>query len=511
MGRLRLVLGDQLSESLSALNDLAREEDVVLMAEVMDEATYVKHHKQKIAFLFSAMRHFAAGLEKNGIRVRYVKLDDTANTGSLFGEIRRAFDELDGLEQLVCTECGEYRLAEDMAAWARKLDREVEIREDDRFICALSEFEKWASDRKALRMEYFYREMRKKTGLLMNGDEPEGGSWNYDSENRKKLPKGYEPPERKSVRHDDVTKAVMKLVEDRFADHFGTLEHFSYGVTRDQALRQLDDFIDVSLPKFGDFQDAMATGEDFINHSLLSAYLNAGLLEPMEICEAAEEAYKDGHAPLNAVEGFIRQIIGWREFVRGVYWLKMPEYKKKNALSADHPLPEFYWTGDTEMHCMAEAIRSTKENAYAHHIQRLMVTGNFALLAGIAPEAINEWYLIVYADAYEWVELPNTHGMAIFADGGIVGSKPYAASGAYINRMSNYCSSCTYSVSKKLGDGGCPFNILYWDFMMRHEKMLRNNHRMGMVFRNLDKKDEDEKAQIRKEAKSFLDGISRPG
>ncbi|RFB03819.1 cryptochrome/photolyase family protein [Parvularcula marina] len=507
MAALRLILGDQLSRGVSALSGLDRDADIILMAEVMSEASYVRHHQQKIAFLFSAMRHFAADLEKEGIRVRYVRLDDSGNSGSLYGEVERALAECDGLDELIVTECGEYRLAEEMAGWADRLGRPVEIREDDRFVCSLTEFEKWASGRKTLRMEYFYREMRKKTGLLMDGDDPEGGEWNYDTENRKKLPKGYRPPTRKAVRHDDVTKEVLDLVADRFGDHFGTLDGFSYGVTRDQALRQMDDFIEVSLPKFGDYQDAMATREDFLNHSLLSAYLNAGLLLPMEICEAAEEAYKEGHVPLNAAEGFIRQVIGWREFIRGVYWLKMPAYKETNALKADRPLPDFYWTGETDMHCVAEVVRSTRDNAYAHHIQRLMVTGNFALLAGIAPEAINEWYLIVYADAYEWVQLPNTHGMAIFADGGVVGSKPYAASGAYINRMSDYCSSCRFKVTKKTGDDACPFNYLYWDFLMRNEKSLRGNHRMGMMFKNLDRKSEEESEELKSQAKAFLDGL----
>ena len=505
MGALRLVLGDQLSRSLAGLRDTDKDADLILMAEVADEATYVRHHKQKIAFLFSAMRHFAKDLEADGYRVRYVRLEDEGNTGSLFGEIERAMDEVDDLDRLVVTACGEYRLASEMEGWAKGLDGDVEIREDDRFLCSRKEFAAWAEGRNSLRMEYFYREMRKTTGLLMDGEAPEGGDWNYDSENRKKLPKNYTAPERKSVRHDDITKEVLALVEERFADHFGTLDDFFYGVTRDQALRQLDDFIEVSLPKFGDYQDAMATGQDILHHSLLSAYLNAGLLGPVEICEAVEEAYKDGHVPLNAAEGFIRQIIGWREFIRGVYWLKMPGYKDTNALQADRPLPDFYWTGETDMHCLAEAIRNTRDHAYAHHIQRLMVTGNFALLAGVAPAEINEWYLIVYADAYEWVQLPNTHGMAVFADGGVIGSKPYAASGAYINRMSDYCGNCRYKVSKKTGEGACPFNYLYWDFMMRHEKRLKSNHRMGMVYKNLDRKDEAEKKEIREQAKAFLD------
>ena len=480
--------------------------DLILMAEVWDEATYVRHHKQKIAFLFSAMRHFAAQLKDDGHDVRYIKLGDDGNTGSLFGEVKRALKEFDA-DGIVTTECGEWRLASDIKHWEEKLDLPVEIREDDRFVSTLKEFRDWAEDRKRLRMEFFYREMRRKTGLLMDGDDPEGGEWNFDTENRKSLPKGYTAPERKSVRHDDVTKEVLQLVEDRFGDHFGSLYDFHYGVTRDQALRQLDSFIEKCLPDFGAYQDAMATGEDYLNHSLISAYLNAGLLLPMEICEVAEEAYREGHAPLNAVEGFIRQIIGWREYVRGLYWLKMPDYAETNHLNARRKLPDFYWTGETDMHCIAEAVRNTRDHAYAHHIQRLMITGNFALLAGIKPQEINEWYLIVYADAYEWVQLPNTHGMAIFADGGMMGSKPYASSGAYINRMSNYCKSCRYSVSKKTGDDACPFNYLYWDFLDRNDKKLRNNGRMGLVFKNLDRKDKDEMQAIRESAKKFLDAL----
>jgi len=505
MAKLHLILGDQLNMKISSLSD-AEEGDLILMAEVWDEATYVRHHKQKIAFLFSAMRHFAAQLKDDGHDVRYVKLDDEDNSGSLFGEVKRALKEFDA-DAIVTTECGEWRLASDIKHWEEKLGLPVDIREDDRFVSTLKEFRDWAEDRKSLRMEFFYREMRRKTGLLMDGDDPEGGEWNFDSENRKSLPKGYEAPERKSIRHDDTTKEVLKLVEHRFGDHFGSLDDFQYGVTRDQALRQLDSFIETCLPDFGAYQDAMATGEDFLNHSLVAAYLNAGLLLPMEICEAAEEAYKEGHAPLNAVEGFIRQIIGWREYVRGLYWLKMPVYAETNYLNARRKLPDFYWTGDTDMHCISEVVRNTHEHAYAHHIQRLMVTGNFALLAGIKPQEINEWYLIVYADAYEWVQLPNTHGMAIFADGGMMGSKPYASSGAYINRMSNYCKSCRYSVSKKTGDDACPFNYLYWDFLDRNEKKLRNNGRMGLVFKNLDRKDKDEMKAIRDSAKKFLDAL----
>ena len=503
MPSLRLILADQLTMSLPALRDADKSRDIILMAEVVEEATYVRHHQQKIAFLFSAMRHFAQTLRQNGYSVRYVPLDDPDNVESLFGEVHRALQETP-CDRVVVTSCGEYRLQVDMQGWSDRLDHDVDILDDDRFLCSQKEFDAWASERKTLTMEYFYRDMRRKTGLLMEGDRPVGGQWNLDAENRKKFPRDYQAPIRDEPPRDEVTETVIALVRERFADHFGTLDVFYYDVTRDGALRQLDRFVDEALPHFGDYQDAMATGVDFANHSLLSTYLNAGLLLPMEVCRAAEEAYKEGSAPLNAVEGFIRQIIGWREFVRGLYWLKMPQYKESNALGASRPLPDFYWTGETDMHCLAEAVRSTRDHAYAHHIQRLMVLGNFALLAGVAPDEINEWFLVVYADAYEWVQLPNTHGMAIWADGGVLGTKPYAASGAYINRMSNYCKGCQYTVSKKTGEGACPFNVLYWDFMMRNEETLRPNRRLSMVYRNLDKKTAEERQVIRDEAASFL-------
>lgn len=507
MPALRLVLADQLSRSVASLRDVAKPDDVILLAEVSEEATYVKHHKQKLVFLFSAMRSFAEDLATDGWQVRYVKLDDPDNTGSLIGEVERALLD-QKLDEVICTACGEYRLSEDMATWETRLGVPVSILSDDRFLCSPEEFATWAKERKSLRMEFFYREMRKKTGILMRDGKPEGGVWNFDQENRKKLPKGYQPPPPPPLVDAPVIAEVKALVERRFPDHFGTLNEFRYGVTRDEALTRLGIFIEQCLPMFGDYQDAMATNEDFINHGLISAYLNAGLLEPLEVCHAAEEAYKDGIAPLNAVEGFIRQIIGWREFVRGIYWLKMPAYKATNALSAKAALPAFYWTGETDMHCVSEAVRNTRDHAYAHHIQRLMVTGNLALLLGIAPDEINDWYLSVYADAYEWVELPNTHGMAIWADGGVLGSKPYAASGAYINRMSNYCSGCKYKVRERTGEDACPFNYLYWDFMIRHEEIFRKNPRMGMVYRNLDKKEASEIERIRSSAHDFLEGLS---
>ena len=504
MGKvLRIVLGDQLSRKVSSLRGLAPG-DVVLMMEVAEEATYVKHHKQKLVFIFSAMRHFAAALEAEGLTVDYVRLDDRANTGSFSGEVRRAVAR-HRPAQVIATEPGEWRVAEMMKGWG------AEIRADDRFLASLAMFRTWAEGRKQLRMEYFYREMRRLTGLLMEGDEPAGGQWNFDHDNRRALPQGVTPPPRQRFAPDATTREVMAMVAARFADHFGDLEPFGWAVTRADALEALDHFIAACLPNFGDYQDAMKAGDGFLYHSIISPYLNAGLLEPREICARAEAAWKAGTAPVNAVEGFIRQIIGWREYVRGLYWLKMPTYKSGNALKAARPLPDFFWSGETAMNCLRQAIGDTKRQAYAHHIQRLMVIGNFALLAGLEPAAVEEWYLLVYADAFEWVELPNTHGMALFADGGVMASKPYAASGAYIDRMSDYCAGCAYDPAVKLGAGACPFNVLYWDFLIRNEAVLKANPRMAMPYKTLARMAVERKAQIAAEAVAILDRLDEGG
>ncbi|MCI5044955.1 MAG: cryptochrome/photolyase family protein, partial [Aquisalinus sp.] len=379
MPSLRLILGDQLTRSITSLEGY-EDDDLILMAEVKSEATYVKHHKQKILFLFSAMRHFSQTLVEEGFKLHYTQYNDRNNSGSLTGEIRRALEQK-AFDKLILTECGEWRLSKEINAWKERFDLEVEIREDTRFICTLPEFNKWAEGRNSLRMEYFYRAMRQKTGLLMEDDKPAGGQWNFDADNRKKLPKGYILPARPDIEQTDIISDVIKLIDEHFTDHFGYADKCHYAATRDGALRELDWFIEEALPNFGDYQDAMATGEDFLNHSKLSAYLNAGLLTAMEVCRAAEEAWKEGQAPLNAVEGFIRQIIGWREYVRGLYWREMPDYAELNFFDANRALPDFYWTGDTQMHCISEAVRNTHDHAYAHHLQRLMVTGNFALLA----------------------------------------------------------------------------------------------------------------------------------
>ncbi|NRG18126.1 cryptochrome/photolyase family protein [Rhizobiales bacterium] len=502
---LRFVPGDQLSRCISSLDDL-ESGDVVLMCEVMEEATYVRHHKKKIAFILSAMRHFAEGLKEDGVNVDYIRLDDPENTGSFAGELKRAVAR-HGPDRVIVTHPGEWRVFEDMKKWEADLGIPVEIRVDSRFFATPKDFRQFAKGRKELRMEWFYRDMRRKTGLLMDGDKPAGGAWNFDKENRKSLPENVKLPDPPVFESDETTREVIRLVDSRFDGHMGEAQGMNFPVTRDEALTALDHFIETCLPSFGDYQDAMKEGAPFLFHSLLSAPLNAGLLCPEEICRKAEDAWRGGRAPINAVEGFIRQILGWREYVRGIYWLKMPDYRKGNFFGAKRDLPWFYWSGETDMACMAAAICETWENAYAHHIQRLMVTGNFALLAGIDPAQVEEWYLAVYADAYEWVELPNTHGMALFADGGLMASKPYAASGNYIDRMSDYCADCRYSAKSKDPESLCPFNALYWDFMARNRDKLEGNPRLGMVYRTFDRMDEARVDMLRKRAREFLDAL----
>ena len=506
-GKLRLILADQLSHDLASLRDLDPERDVILMAEVRSEATYVKHHKRKIAFLFSAMRHFAQELEQRGFQVCYVRYDDPNNAGSLKSEVARCLLDR-GIDHLVLTFPGEWRVLEEMQSWSETLKVHVEIREDDRFLSSIEEFDAWTQGRKQLRMEYFYRELRKRLNILMEEQgKPLGGQWNYDAENRKALPKGMVIPPRSRFDVDAITDEVLALVATEFRDHFGSLEHFDLAVTRQQALGVLAQFIKERLIHFGDYQDAMKNGEPWLFHSHISFYLNCGLLTPAEVIEQVETAYHGHGLPLNAVEGFIRQVLGWREYVRGLYWQQMPQYAEKNILKAKRNLPGFFWTAETEMNCLAQCISETRDNAYAHHIQRLMVLGNFLLLAGIDPKQVQQWFLLVYADAYEWVELPNVQGMILFADGGLMASKPYAASGSYINKMSDYCKSCRYKVKEKNGKDACPFNYLYWDFLERNKERLRGNQRLAMPYRTLEKMTDEKRALIASDSLRFFDKL----
>jgi len=504
---LRVILGDQLTPSIAALSDADTARDIVLMAEVMGEATYVRHHKKKLAFVFSAMRHFAADLSDSGFRVDYVRLDDPANTGSLRGEVLRAVARHHPTH-IVATAAGEYRLDQDMRGWSADAGVPVDLRDDDRFFCSILDFKSWAAGRKTLRMETFYRLMRTRTGLLMGADgQPDGGRWNFDQDNRKTPPPDQSFPSLPEAATDVTTCAVLDLVETRFGDHFGDLHPFRFSVSRAEAEAAFDRFCTEALPWFGDYQDAMRQDQPVLFHAVISQYLNIGLLDARTVCHQVEAAYRAGTVPLNAAEGFIRQILGWREFVRGVYWLKMPDYAETNHFAARRPLPAFYWTGATDMNCLRQCIDQTKREAYAHHIQRLMVLGLFGLLAGIDPRAVNEWFLIVYADAYEWVELPNVQGMALYADGGLLASKPYAASGKYIQRMSDYCRHCRFTVNRTVGADACPFNALYWDFLVRHRDQLSNHPRIAVIYRTLDRWTPDRIATTRQQAADFLNQL----
>lgn len=480
------IFADQLSMNLSSMAISSPDEAIILMMEVGHEAQVVPHHRKKLIFLFSAMRHFAKSLAEAGWTVDYVTLTDADNTGAFGSELTRALRRHD-ISRIRVTEPSEHRVLEYALGWEAEFGVPVTLLQDDRFIATKEEFAEWAQGRKQLRMEYFYRDMRRKTGLLMEGDKPVGGQWNYDKENRKPPKDSLTFPEPLRVQPDPITQDVIEMVKAEFPNRLGAADDFFYAVTREGALESLDYFVKNALEKFGDYQDAMVGGEAFLFHSILSPYLNAGLLSPLEICETIEVAYAAGNAPLNAAEGYIRQIIGWREYVRGIYWAQMPGYELENFLDAKLDLPEFYWTGETDMRCLSQSISQTLEHAYAHHIQRLMITGNFALLIGADPFAVHEWYLAVYIDAFEWVELPNTLGMSQFGDGGLLGSKPYASSGAYINRMSDYCKDCRYNVKERTGPDACPFNSLYWHFLARNKDKLSGNNRLAMPYRNLEK------------------------
>jgi deoxyribodipyrimidine photolyase-related protein len=500
------VLGDQLSFNLSSLQGADPANSVILMAELTEETGYVAHHKAKLVYILSAMRHHAEALRSAGWQVEYIQLDDAENSGSFTGELARAI-ERHSPGAIRVTEAGEWRVKAMLDSWPDRFDVPVTILPDDRFTCDHAEFETWAEGRKQLRMEYFYRGMRRKTSLLLDGDKPEGGQWNFDAENRKPAGRDLTMPKPLHFAPDAITREVIEMVETRFAGNMGQTKNFGFAVTREDALKQQAHFLNHALPRFGDYQDAMLTGEPFLWHSILSPYINSGLLDPLELCREVEAHYRAGKVPLNAAEGFIRQIIGWREYVRGIYWLAGPDYADRNELSANRELPSFYWTGETDMQCLSQAIGQTIDYAYAHHIQRLMITGNFALLAGIDPRQVHEWYLAVYSDAYEWVELPNTLGMSQFADGGMLASKPYASSGAYINRMSDYCGFCRFDVKQRIGPDACPFNALYWDFVARNENKLRGNPRMAMPYKNWTRMADDDKIALRAQAKQFLERL----
>jgi deoxyribodipyrimidine photolyase-related protein len=494
--RLVIVLGDQLDARSAVFDDFEDDRDAVLMMEVEAESVHVPSHRQRTVLFLSAMRHFALELAERGRRVHYARLDDRDNTQCFDAEARRLVERLKP-ERLVCTHPGAWRVMAMMERWRDELDTPVEILPDRHFLNRPEDFATWAEGRKTLVMEHFYRLQRRRLGILVDENgQPEGGTWNYDAENREPFKRAptIRPPYR--ARPDAVTHEVIVLVERRLPDLPGRLDAFAWPVTRTEARRALKDFIEHRLPHFGAYEDAMWTGETTVYHGRLSAALNLKLLNPRECVEAALEAYDSGDAPLNSVEGFVRQLIGWREFIRGVYWHEGPGYADRNALDQHGALPELYWSGETDMTCLRESIGQVLDGAYGHHIQRLMITGNFALLCGVHPRAVSDWYLGMFVDGVDWVTLPNTLGMAMHADGGVVGTKPYAASGKYVKRMSNYCADCRYDVNRRTGEDACPINTLYWDFLIRHRERFRGNNRMAMILKNVDRLDPDERVQI---------------
>jgi deoxyribodipyrimidine photolyase-related protein len=498
---LVLILGDQLDRRSAALEGFDPSSDAVWMAEVAEEATHVWSHKARIAIFLSAMRHFRDWLRQQGYTVHYHALDDPQNGGSFATELARAV-RMHQPQKLIVVEPGEYRVLQSLLQTAQQLGVPLEVRPDRHFLITLDEFCQHAATRKQLRLEFFYREMRQRTGILMEGKQPVGSAWNFDAENRQAFGKQGPGLVPQPVRFppDAITQEVIRLVEARFPNHPGSLRDFDWAVTPEDAERALDDFIENRLPLFGAYQDAMWTGEPYLYHSRLSSAINLKLLDPRVAVQKAVDAYTQKHAPLPSVEGFVRQLLGWREYIRGVYWLHMPEYLERNALGADANLPDFYWTGATDMNCLRETIGQTLRYGFAHHIQRLMVTGLYALLLGVQPKQVHAWYLAIYVDAVEWVELPNVYGMSQFADGGLMASKPYIASGKYLQRMSNYCAGCRYKPDRAVGEDACPFTTLYWDFLMRHEPLFENHPRLAQQVRNLRRLSEADRAAIRAQA-----------
>ena len=506
---LWVVFGDQLDPRFSVFRKhFDKAHDAVLMAEVDEESRHVASHAQRTTLFLSAMRHYAESLSARDVRVRYVTLDSADNTQSLNGEVRRAVRELQP-ERLAVIRPGEWRIVTMVEAWAESLQLPLTMHEDPHFLTTPAEFGEWATGRRTMVMEHFYRVMRKRLEILIAPDGgPEGGRWNFDADNRRAF-KGDRDTLPPRVRHepDDITRDVMAMVRERLGDLPGRLDDFNWPVTREQALAELRDFITHRLAHFGDYQDAMIVGRPWLYHSLLSAPLNLKLLDPREIVTLAVEAYRRGEAPLNAVEGFVRQIIGWREFIRGVYWHEGAGYGARNALGQTYSLPSIYWTGTSEMQCMRESLGEVLSNGFGHHIQRLMITGNFAMMAGVHPREISDWYLGMYVDAIDWVSLPNTLGMSQHADGGVVGTKPYAASGRYIDRQGDYCKGCRFSPGVRLGDNACPFTTFYWDFLLRHRATFAGNHRMAMPLKNVDAMSGQERTAIAARANAVRDSL----
>ena len=517
--RLLLVSRDQLDRSAALLDDVDPDRDVVIMTENDRDRGRFREHKQRLALGFAAMRHFRDDLQDRGLTVNY----DTATPPEDDADPYHASDSIgiagflrqqirdQGADEVAVTEPGRASLLDELEAVCDEEGVDFTVYADRHFLCTHEDFDAWADGRKELTLEYFYREQRRAYDVLLTDDgDPVGGDWNYDDDNRESF--GADGPgmipDGPAFERDAVTEEVLEMVRTDFASAPGDLDTFRWPVTPEQAQEALEDFVDNRLPTFGTYQDAMWTGRAFLYHSRLSAALNLKLLSPLDAVRAAEQAYENGHAPINAVEGFIRQILGWREFVRGVYWLHAPEYGHKNALDAALDLPDVYWTGETQMRCMSECVGQVKEHGYTHHIPRLMVIGLFGMMAGVDPAQMNDWHEAYYVDAWEWVSQPNMIGMALYADGGIVGTKPYTASGKYISRQSNYCSHCRFDPAESTGDDACPFSTFYWDFLNRHQETFSGNRRMNFQLANVRRKSEDELEAIADQAEEYRERLA---
>lgn len=505
MKKIILIYWDQLTCNISSLKE-AKSNDIVVFVECVKDSTIVKHHKKKLVFLLSSMRTFANEINEK-FNIEYFKVTDDINT--IESAIRHVSVK-HKIREVCVTHPGEYHQLKTIKDIAINLSLKLSILEDDRFLCSKKEFSKWISTRKTnsqIIMESFYRDMRKKTGLLVEEDKPVGGKWNFDKDNRNYLPDNIEIPKIDGFKPSNCTLEVISDVNLKFSDHFGDIAPFWYATSRKDAEIAFERFIDIALVNFGMYQDAMMTDQAFLFHSVISQYINIGFLDPLEVCKRIEFEYIHNKIALNCAEGFIRQVIGWREYIRGIYWYYMPEYKNLNTMEYKRKLPSIYWGSETKMKCISEVVKSTKIHAYSHHIQRLMITGNFATLTGILPKEIHEWYLIVYIDAFEWVELPNTIGMATFSDGGLVGTKPYISGGNYISKMSNFCDNCQYKVKVKTGKDACPFNYLYWNYLIENRDKLKNNLRLKMPISTLNKMSNEKIKQIKKDSAIFLEKI----
>lgn len=507
MKTLRLILGDQLNQSHSWFQQV-RDDNHYVMMEIRPEATYVRHHIQKVAGFFAAMRRFARHLEEQGHSITYLAFDDESNRHDFEKNVRRLLEKT-GARRFQYQLPDEFRLDEQFRGWTASLSIEAEAVDSEHFMTSRDELGRFFEGKKTYVMEPFYREIRRRFDLLMEGEKPRGGQWNYDAENRSALPEDTPLPETAAISHD--LSDIVKMIRQEEIQTIGEINEsdFRWPLCREEALFVLQHFLDHSLKNFGRYQDAMTSDEPFLFHSRLSFAFNLKMISPLEVVQKTINYWETEKQTIDIaqVEGFVRQIIGWREYMRGIYWATMPEFEQLNFFGHKRELPDWFWTGETKMQCLSQAIGQSLRQSYAHHIQRLMITGNFANLAGIHPDQVDEWYLGIYIDAIQWVEITNTRGMSQFADGGITATKPYVSSANYIRKMSNYCSSCDYDPRSRHGENACPFNSLYWAYFEKHRDKLEGNPRIGMAYHHLKRMDSEKKKKILDQAQTYLNRL----